>query len=1370
MIKFTNLRTKALALVAMTAFSVGSVFGSPIAPPANPFFGGTVTTGPKILQWSNQTKLQAPVSEGAIAQGVKVTFSDSPTGMAFNTIAVAQSATVPTTNPGVSTYWVNGSALNLFAGENNKVAVSFDISTKYLTDVKDLQIALDANTFGGTSNMNVNFHMALQVYDLSGNLVDYSDIYQGAGITPMPWPWFGWNEEELSQVYPSIYNTSEGSKLLKLFQTADDVVEDHDFIPGSLDNKIIRVTLISDRPTGAVVNNFPAAMVVKSVSIDSNEPTLTLSRTAEFNPFEAGMGYTTPESALSLLTVDQDGLNLPSPAASAVEITSPNGFKVCGLPSTAAVASIMIANSPVSDNYVFAPEIIKTFSGTFTAAAKFINANDPLSPIQALTAESQVVNGSSVPELNLSEDKLIFTEGTNWTSKDIQIWGKNIPAGDQGDFRFVGGHADDQDDSALAEVGVDNEFTIGDLGVIAHNSSNVIEVDFAQFLNNVDINVAKFVKMSRRYRIHDAFGVGDDFTGKEARLFTNPDAELIPFPQVLVVGNVGAVWFEYEGTEGTPGQVVGDISTAFYAPYNAELLTQATSRTKTFYLKGAKVKANSSDEAIFEISLDKIASHDDDGHIAFLYSVDKGATWKTAATKSTIKVKLLTAKQILDFQEIGVPIMVKFRPDCDGFEEANDLQLSYHNHNVLYKWTPHFNCLLAEQTNEEGAAGAAAVVFGDTRANLENTIHDWKFVDVMENSVQVFWSGSFLTKSEFRKDYGNTFLGSCGEQTNPLSEGEFFVTGYNLTDKVSVVANKDAYNEDAFVITVEPVAGFGVANGLVITPNEFGEVYAKVTVKFAPTVKAEGRRAVNDLITVAYEGNTVANEGSHWWDPEFNFVDILNEYMTEHGPIHDLFLYPAYDYPEAVLCGRVYDPTFEAVDVAGMTAPINGETTQDFTFSASDLDKTLKTVTLALVNNSASPYTITSPKVLNIDENGNVNATVTVKFAPTPANKCNNLNSIVYTYGTCASIPVEESEIAGTTIVAQPTFQAFQAGDIQGDRVDLRITPAVGGENYLVGIGVLKYNKVTSSIFMSEVYAANDKIFVELFNGTGEELNGDIITEDAPNYYLQIFKSGVTAAIDTIILDGTDEALWAPYGIEVKSIDFDMDGSHDYKLVLKQGQITLDVYEFTGDISHKTRKDDLAVASYKTSTFTESDWTTVGGWHTSLNALTQVPLYASMFHAEVEAANFKQYFEDVTAEKLVYGFGKGASVSNLKKGVTYTAYAQTVPACDAVVVDGHPAIKLVPASDSNRVTGDAMDGVTFGFFTGIDQVEVAKNIYAANGKIYVAGATEGVTIFNALGMQVKAASIEEAAAGIDVANGIYMVKSGDKTAKVLVNK
>jgi len=554
MIKFTNFKTKALALVAMTAFSVGSVFAA-VPPVSDPLFTGEITGAPKMLQWNNQTKIEAPVNNGAIAQGVKATFSGSVDGPVFIPVspAVGLSATIPTTNPNVSSMWIgaDGKSLNLFASDQNRAAITFDISTKYLKNVKDLQIQLDANTFGGTANKTVNWDMHLAVYNLDGSLVDYNEVYQFAGTFvpghfvwvqtgPFPWQgsmqWVATDYQDLTMAYEGIYNTSMGAKTLKLFQIANDVIEDHPFIENSLDNKIIRVTLISDRPVGDVINTAPAATVVKSLTISSEEPKLSLSRTAQFNPFEAGMGYVTPESALSLLTVGQTGLTLPNPASSNVAITSPIGFQVCGQPSTAAVANIAIANSPVSDNYVFAPATIGTFSGTFTAAAKFINSIDSLSPIQALTAESQVVNGSSVPELNLSEDKLIFTEGTNWTSKDIQIWGKNIPLADQGDFRFVGGHADDQDDSAAeAHVGVDNEFSIGALGVIAHNSSNVIEVDFAQFLNNVDINVAKFVKLSRRYRVHDAFGVGDDFTGKEARLFTNPAAELVAFPQVLVV-------------------------------------------------------------------------------------------------------------------------------------------------------------------------------------------------------------------------------------------------------------------------------------------------------------------------------------------------------------------------------------------------------------------------------------------------------------------------------------------------------------------------------------------------------------------------------------------------------------------------------------------------------------------------------------------------------------------------------------------------------------------------------------------------------------------------------------------------------------------
>ena len=113
MIKFTNLRTKALALVAMTAFSVGSVFGQAT------LFEGAVTGAPKMLQWNNQTKIEAPVNNGAIAQGVKATFSGSPDGPLFVPVspAVGLSATVPTTNPNLSSMWIgaDGKSLNLFA-------------------------------------------------------------------------------------------------------------------------------------------------------------------------------------------------------------------------------------------------------------------------------------------------------------------------------------------------------------------------------------------------------------------------------------------------------------------------------------------------------------------------------------------------------------------------------------------------------------------------------------------------------------------------------------------------------------------------------------------------------------------------------------------------------------------------------------------------------------------------------------------------------------------------------------------------------------------------------------------------------------------------------------------------------------------------------------------------------------------------------------------------------------------------------------------------------------------------------------------------------------------------------------------------------
>lgn len=202
-----------------------------------------------------------------------------------------------------------------------------------------------------------------------------------------------------------------GAQTLKLFQIANDVIKDHPFIPNSLDNKIIRITFVSDRPAapaGVEILTAPAAAVVKSLTIASSEPGMTLSRAVDYNgdnTFDAGMGYVInkPENKL---TLTQTGLSLPVTATA--KVTAPAGFLVEGN-TVAQAPTVAFATNPVSPEYQFAPTIINTFTGTFTAEAEnFKNAIDPLSPIVALTATSLAVNGNSVPELYLEKDKLTF--------------------------------------------------------------------------------------------------------------------------------------------------------------------------------------------------------------------------------------------------------------------------------------------------------------------------------------------------------------------------------------------------------------------------------------------------------------------------------------------------------------------------------------------------------------------------------------------------------------------------------------------------------------------------------------------------------------------------------------------------------------------------------------------------------------------------------------------------------------------------------------------------------------------------------------------------------------------------------------------------
>ena len=1354
--KLADLKIKALLLILFT-WSGSTVSGINDFPPVHDELN--LLTTPKILQWNNQSRLEAPVAGGALVQGVYLSFSDGGEGSVWNEMEVNKLVSAPETNPTTTAWWTDGSALNLFAGEAKRMAVTFQLSTKYLKQVNDLEIVLDANRFEG-ANMDLDFDLKLEVFDLNGIPVPYSSVYAGGTSS------FG--------VIPGIYNTGDGRKVLKFFQHSTDPGVPSPFIPGSLDNKLLRITLVSGIPVGEIGAHAPAALVVNRISIQSETPSLNLDL-SNHGVFEAGMNCMTPFVPENTVTLSASGLTLPASVVPTSQVTtkgavqtpdirivSPLGFRLNdGQNQPVDSREVTLQSTSMSFQYAFNPVNINTFNGSFAVAAQFTNQNDPLSPIEELTTTSASVAGNSVPELFLSANKITFNE--SGSTQSVQIWGKNIPMDDRSDFYYEGiCSSDDPDGSTWSFAQVENHFTVSNLGVIEKLPSNTLDITFAQEMNNLYLDVAKYLRINTNYSIPLAIKGVNTFTGAEYADFSNAAINLSPFPQVLVIGDVAVVWFEYEKAGGVPGMVVGDLSTAFYAPYDETIAETLYSRPKTFVLKGAKIKPDANDEAAFEISLEKYGAHELDGHHAFMYSTDQGATWKTPATKDTLRVKLLTVQDAVDFAEKGVKLMVRFRPDCRGYEPWMQTATALPQPHEMYKWTPHHNLLKAVQVGKMETVHTEALVYGDTRAVLTNTINSWHFEDVMDTNYMGIW-GSSLTTSNFRKDYGITYLNTCGEQSNPLNKGEFYITGYNLINNVRVHYYKDVNNPSAFQVSVEALEGFGEVDGLTIKPNKYGEVVARVSVVFAPTMKAADCRTVTDSITVVYSGKAIRSSSDQVWDPNFNYNDYFRGYDADNS-----FIYASYNYPAAQIRGQVYEPTFHKVEVADLTTSVNTSATGRFTFMATDLDRSKKKVSIALVGSKTSPFSIT-PTEFPIDANGNVSAEVTLTFTPTPQNLCDNqISAMTYTYGDCQQGDLPFSGVLGTTVVGQPTFQPFEAGDIQGDRADLRIVPAMGADNYQVGIGILKYSKKTSSIFMSEVYAKSNVIYVELFNGTGEKLNEEILVEGSPNYYLEVYEGD--NLVKSVTIGATDSLLWNPYGITIKTIPLDLLSNQNYRIQLKQGRLSLDVYEFTGDVSHKTKRDDLPADSYLCDTFQEQSWTTVGGWHTSLGYAAQEPRYASMFLDEVNGAGFREYFDTQSVERSSYGFDSGLSVSGLKKGTTYTAYAYTVSPCEGVTVHGTPSVKLIPCSDSDRLSGDPMEGVRFGYFTGVDRLDAKQKIYASEGKIVAVGITEPLSVYNALGIKMKTATAEEAYSGISVPAGIYMVKSGSLSTKVVVGR
>lgn len=122
------------------------------------------------------------------------------------------------------------------------------------------------------------------------------------------------------------------------------------------------------------------------------------------------------------------------------------------------------------------------------------------------------------------------------------------------------------------------------MGVIEKNTSNKLFINYAEIVNNIDFNPTVYVKINRDYSMYNAIKGEVTFTGNQE----DASIGLAKYPQVLVVGDVAAVWFEYEGQDSKAGDIVGDISTAFYAPYDATKENQVYSRAKKVHFERCK--------------------------------------------------------------------------------------------------------------------------------------------------------------------------------------------------------------------------------------------------------------------------------------------------------------------------------------------------------------------------------------------------------------------------------------------------------------------------------------------------------------------------------------------------------------------------------------------------------------------------------------------------------------------------------------------------------------------------------------------------------------------------------------------------------------
>lgn len=1408
MVNFTNLRSKALSLVALMALSSTAVFAQGYGESKfkDATEAATLKTAKKIFLYDGTTDKYSEFpydANSGLVKGVSLAVQKNgdaiiPGSGLFdatnnaNVGDLAYSKIAPESpNDLNASYWYNNDKLNVFTRKNSATVV-FDFSTKYLRNVRNLKMTLGENAMGSIPSLTTGWTLTTYVYNLDGTPVQNKDIYNSkstdTGVSL-----------SLGTIFTTGTDNGAADKTVTLFvNDRDDNTTD--LIPFALDNKIIRVVLSSAMPTEKVAGgHFLPALTIADCDIEFEKPSIAVAvdNKGEFN---AGMCFVSKDKGNLTFTAK----NVTGGGAVAIGHSKLGVDFVENQPLAAFVYADKAAAAAIELKtvYDFQPNTITSGSFNYVASVNG-DGTDKLSPI-ILSATSEAITYNSVPELYLAEDHIKYNDNLN-EEKDVTISGKNMVCRVVPNYTAYELKTTDQRDP-YANMVVEEHFALDTDGAIIPLTSEVgkpahLHLEFDQMGNDISRDEAFIVRIDNNWIVENAYAPGKDFTG-------------VGFPTLIARGNVAQLWFTYDGKSviGTPAVSPDNIFFSRHDPSQPFDDARYGSRVKTFMLHGADVTATTADNLAtitIDLGVGTLNTAGSD-HLEMRYSlVDptsagfKVTDWTNATTgKLTYVLNTANAEAVQNFYTNGIPVYVQYVPRCDAFGAGQTAEAGYE-----FGWMPHEFVLSASATdgpgNDHGSADFATTttvnLYGDTRAVLASNMNEINSLLVMGGTQSVSpigqtindWytnaSVSEIKVPSFRKSYGDIYL-NC-ENNLYWKVDSFIVAGYNLKKNVTIVQKHNTAYNGAFTAEVTMLAGSNSA--LTLTPNEFGELVAVVKVYFAKNdvEKIEKVVKAEDLFTVKSGEATIILKDQ---DKRADF-DVTKDKKSYHqffnigGVNHNTvngFNYKTYS-EGAEVFGFIYQPWLSIGEVEAMDAVVGGNQVSTFWVRGAEFNPMNSRDVTIKVTKAGTPFTVAPISgTARINNAGSFAEQYSVTYTPVANNLCEKSNTITLT-AQCAK--AVSADVAGTPSWDASVNSGFKInelafGDIHGSMAKVSWTPIAGATWYQVEVGHWKPQFTSEDVFISECKAAvgSDKIVVEVFNGTGKVINKD---DMQVNYYLVFEK--IDAATGKVIEAITpprkfnlDNALlntnatkdgWS-YDAVSYTYNTEISNLYNYNVKLMQGGVQIDIFSFGQAGAHLSRtaaavRDadqkivKAATIKRNSGAFDQSAWET---FHTSLPV------------AHFEWSDYT--FFDTTDGGMSEMISKtSTTINNLKPNSTYDVRVRAYHDC---IINGEgvriPAttqkVNFLTMSELVTSTGNIEFSDEIGWPTGNGSTEVSTvNTYANDGKIFVAGAEGNVTICNILGAVVAQVSAETAAQGVAVNVGVYVVRvNGEKGVKCIV--